>query len=216
MRDVDIASGVDDELLGTTALGRACNANRSTSGGGGIGRMFARANATCPPTVYRSYGGECNNVRRASSGAAFTPLARLAPAAYADAVALPRESRAGGHLPNERRISVDVFRGPQESHPLVTQLAAYWLYVIAGDIARPAPNQLIVNGKFSRPRASRERLDLQANRLRFLVVRPTFGMSTATRFVSRPQTPPTTRAPSRAFRTRARCPPRLAAVASAK
>lgn len=75
---------------------------------------------------------------------------------------MPRESKTGkntnflkltltflgAHLPNERRLSLELFRSPSEAHPLITQITSYWLYLISSDVSGAAPNQLIVNGNF--------------------------------------------------------------------
>jgi hypothetical protein len=119
LREVDIVNGLDENILSSTIIGRTCHKQR---------------NETCPPTYYRSFNGQCNNVKHSNWGAAFQPLARFAPVAYSDAVSQPRESKTGAHLPNERRLSLDLFQSPNEPHSQVTQITSYWLYLISNDI----------------------------------------------------------------------------------
>lgn len=70
LREVDIVNGLDENLLfSSTIIGKTCHKPR---------------NETCPPTVYRSLSGQCNNVRHAEWGAAFQPFSRFGPVSYAD------------------------------------------------------------------------------------------------------------------------------------
>lgn len=48
LREVDIVNGLDENILSSTIIGRTCHKHR---------------NETCPPTFYRSFTGQCNNVR---------------------------------------------------------------------------------------------------------------------------------------------------------
>lgn len=130
LREVDIVNGLDENLLSSTIIGKTCH---------------KQSNETCPPTFYRSLTGKCNNVKHSNWGSSFQPLARLASVAYADSVSMPRESKTGAHLPNERRLSLGLFRSPSDSHSQVTQITSYWLYLLTSDISAIAPNQLIVN-----------------------------------------------------------------------
>ncbi|KAI6231399.1 Peroxidasin [Aphelenchoides besseyi] len=166
LRDVDIATGVDDNVLSGTILGRTCQNRRE------------RANESCPPTFYRSLDGQCNNVAHSNFGAAFQPLQRLAPAAYADGVGQPRESKDGAHLPNERKISLEIFSSPREANSQVTQMAAFWLYAIGSDLAHVAPNQLIVNGQsYALPCCSNDFKHLDCDPIHILPEDPIYNLS---------------------------------------
>lgn len=65
---------------------------------------------------YRTFDGTCNNLCNITTGAAFTPHARFAPAAYVQPGFQPRQfsvvAGTGGplNLPNTRQVSKKVFR----------------------------------------------------------------------------------------------------------
>lgn len=92
-------------------------------------------------------------------------------------VSMPRESKTGAHLPNERRLSLDLFRSPSEPHSVVNQITSYWLYMIASDMSGASPNQLIVNGKLPYTPYSNVST-IKASRMLFPAVRQTLSMST--------------------------------------
>ncbi|EDO41978.1 predicted protein, partial [Nematostella vectensis] len=64
---------------------------------------------------YRSISGICNNFFNKYWGAAFSPFARVANAAYADGMSAPRAAVGGGDLPNARKVSFTVFK--EEDRP---------------------------------------------------------------------------------------------------
>ncbi|CAD5212307.1 unnamed protein product [Bursaphelenchus okinawaensis] len=132
LRESDVFEGLDETLLQSTYFGRTCHQVK---------------NETCPPTFYRSYNGRCNNVQHSEWGVASGPYQRLSPAAYADSTSAPRDSKTGKGLPNERLVSLEVFKEPNQPHEGLTHLVPYWMYIMASDMGESAPNQLILNGE---------------------------------------------------------------------
>lgn len=129
LRDVDLSVE-----LGATALAGLCPPTTTE---------------ICPPTVYRSFSGHCNNVQNPLWGAALEPLQRLASNAYTDGLSAPRSGKGGSELPNVRRISLELFTNHAERHSSVTEITAYWFYFVASDLVNVAPNQCIINGWFA-------------------------------------------------------------------
>ena len=81
-------------------------------------------------------------------GSAGEPMARLAPAAYSDGLAQPRRNaRNDGERPSVRQISLELFQNPREENPSgVAEMAAYWMYFLASDLANVAPSQCLIKG----------------------------------------------------------------------
>jgi hypothetical protein len=90
-----------------------------------------------------------SSVQHPLFGSAGEPLGRLGPAAYADGLAQPRRNARGdGDLPSVRQISLELFQGPSEENSAgVAEMAAYWLFFIASDLAQLAPSQCLIKGQ---------------------------------------------------------------------
>ncbi|CAH0398998.1 unnamed protein product [Chilo suppressalis] len=71
-----------------------------------------------PPSRYRSFGGECNNLQSSTWGAVHTGFERLLPPDYSDGIWKMRVSSSGSPLPSARAVSnILVLDG---SHPSAT------------------------------------------------------------------------------------------------
>ncbi|KAL1488622.1 hypothetical protein ABEB36_014425 [Hypothenemus hampei] len=94
----------------------------------------AEENVPCPPSKYRTFSGECNNVRHRFWGARGAPFLRLLPPSYSDGKSLPRESASSYLLPSPFTISFALRTIPAKNHESVTALLGAWSELLLHDM----------------------------------------------------------------------------------
>lgn len=120
-----------------------------------------------PLHKYRSYDGNCNNLRHPGMfGVAFRPFRRAVKAFYADGesvclkkiillmgfpvgISKPRLSKKGGQLPSARTISLNIHRPIYRSDSRFSVMLAVWGQFLDHDITATALNQKTDGGAIS-------------------------------------------------------------------
>ena len=92
---------------------------------------------SCDPwSKYRSYNGQCNNLRYPDEGATLTKMGRLLPPEYDDGVSAPRSRILnGGPLPNPRTVSSLIHENIETADQKHTLIVMQWGQFIDHDLA---------------------------------------------------------------------------------
>ncbi|KAF7995421.1 hypothetical protein HCN44_006528 [Aphidius gifuensis] len=97
----------------------------------------------CPPSMYRTPTGTCNNIRYPSWGSRGSPYLRFLPPAYSDGMSRPRQSISHHSLPSPMEIirqleSSSLHKETRhEKRKVLTSITGLWAELILRDISSP-------------------------------------------------------------------------------
>lgn len=91
----------------------------------------------CPPSIYRTATGECNNINQRSWGARGDTFLRIFDPSYGNSVNSPRRSIMGEELPAAQNVLTAIRNNIQmrEAASHITSLLPLWGHLVFRDIA---------------------------------------------------------------------------------